>query len=792
MWIVRFIALFLLLFNSSSTPAESPALNLCEASILIEPGEAPQGVHTAAVVLSEEIEKRTGRKLGHTKEWPSGNTPVILITRTAVASVLGHSLPVPTGHSPLPSEPESFRVCVQPGPQPVVWIIGNDARGCLFGVGWILRSMVWGTDHAVIQADVDITSAPVQRIRGHQLGYRATANSWDAWTPEQFDQYIRELVIFGANAIENIPFQDNAPSPLMKLPREEMNIRLSEICARYDIDHWIWTPATFPLEDQKERAEALDRHEGFYAKCPRLDGVFFPGGDPGDNPPELVLPFLKDIAERLERHHPQAGVWLSMQGFTPKQVDTVYEFLEREKPAWLRGLVAGPSSPSIPETRRRLPANYQLRDYPDITHVVRCQYPVPWLDPAFSITSGREAVNPRPLFYSRLIRFLIPFTDGFISYSDGVHDDVNKAVWSQLTWDPTKPVREVLVEYARFFFGPRPAGKVADGILALENNWNGNLAENGAVDSTYATWSDLDHRLPEKRDNWRWLALMFRANYDYYIRHRLLFENQLEQEANLALSEVRQAGSTQAMSVATDILARADTERPLPEVHKEIETLAEQLFQEIRLQTSVAKYQASGAERGAVMDFLDRPLNNRWWLEDQFKAIALIPTEEEKTARLEILANWENPGLGSFYDDVGHPGKSDHVIRGETVDTDPTLERNPPPTYMWWDEGLSRTRLSWPSYMDWPMGMRYEGLLPHAEYLVRLTGQGESKLRIDGELVTPGAYPKEIGGFKEFPVPKKALEDGVILLTWDKLDESQMNWRKQSHLAEVWLMRMKR
>jgi hypothetical protein len=70
----------------------------------------------------------------------------------------------------------------------------------------------------------------VYHIRGHQLGYRNTANSWDAWTVDQFEKYIRELALFGTNSIENIPFQDDAPGPNMKVPRKEMNRRMSEIC----------------------------------------------------------------------------------------------------------------------------------------------------------------------------------------------------------------------------------------------------------------------------------------------------------------------------------------------------------------------------------------------------------------------------------------------------------------------------------------------------------------------------------------------------------------------------------
>ena len=92
----------------------------------------------------------------------------------------------------------------------------------------------------------------------------------------QFEQYIRELAIFGANCVENIPFQDDSPGPLMRVPRKEMNVRMSEICRRYDQDYWLWTPADFDLADAAKRAKALQEHEALYKACPRLDAHLHP------------------------------------------------------------------------------------------------------------------------------------------------------------------------------------------------------------------------------------------------------------------------------------------------------------------------------------------------------------------------------------------------------------------------------------------------------------------------------------------------------------------------------------
>jgi hypothetical protein len=470
------------------------------------------------------------------------------------------------------------------------------------------------------------------------------------------------------------------------------------------------------------------------------------------------------------------------------QIDDVYQYIDEHKPSWLGGLVAGPSSPPIPQTRRRLPKGYRLRDYPDITHTVRCQYPVPWWDPAFSLTLGRECPNPRPVFYAYVHNWLSPYTDGFISYSDGIHDDVNKVIWSARGWDPQVDVREVLKDYARVFFRPDLAEPAADGILALERNWEGALSENGAVESTLSHWRTLEAKAPELKDNWRWQLCLLRSVYDAYVRRRLLYETQLETESNAALARAREIGTERAMDDATHVLERATTEPAAPELRRHIVELCDALFRSIGLQTSVKIYQASGGERGAILDYVDYPLNNRWWLEDEFVKVRAMGSNEDKLKRLEEIRTWETPGPGSFYDGVGNVAKSPHVVRGEGWNTDPLMDRNPNPTHWWWNDGFSRRRLSWQVSMDWPIAVRYERVDPNADYVIRITGYGEALTRINGTRVTPTVYGRGIGEIKEFPVPPEAVRTGQIVVTWDRPDEPGLNWREQSRITEIWLL----
>ena len=101
---------------------------------------------------------------------------------------------------------------------------------------------------------------------------------------------------------------------------------------------------------------------------------------------------------------------------------------------------------------------------------------------------------------------------------------------------------------------------------------------------------------------------------------------------------------------------------------------------------------------------------------------------------------------------------------------------------------MSRKRPAWMVVMNWPLAMHYTGLDKSADYVVRTTGYGTCLLAIDGERVRPTIDGKGIGEFKEFPVPKHLLGDGILHLTFERPVEN-VNWRYQSRLSELWLLK---
>lgn len=713
-----------------------------------------------AHVLAEELADRTA------SAWPT--------TRNAAGITL---------HLDKKRAPESFEITQKD--DGTLSITAADKLGALFGVGHLLRhlSVENGTANYFGGAH---TETPAMAIRGHQLGFRAHANSYDAWDVAQYDQYIRELAFFGTNMIENIPFQDDRQPLNKNISRRDMNRAMSEICQKYGLQYWVWTPADFDLNDRALAEAQLAQYEELYEDCEELTGAFFPGADPGDNPIELVVPYLVELAVPLQKHHPNAKIWVSVQGFSPRACDYLYDWIKRERPRWLGGVIAGPSAPPIQEIRRGLPAEYGVRDYPDITHTVRCQNPVPWWDPAFGMTLGRECISVRPTFFANMLRFFQPFLSGFGTYSDGIHDDLNKIVFSRLGSDPNADVRDILTEYATLFFGADHAAEIADALLALERDWDGSLAENGSVEGTLTRWHALEADVPALTKNWRGQMFLTLAEFNAYTRRRLLNETALEARFN----EAALSAGENLDDAKLDALLALLTPQPDPArdaLRDSIAARYDSLFHSIGLQSSVEKYGGSGTERGCSLDHLDYPLNNRWWIEDEFKKIKALPLADRPQA-LRRIATWEDPGPGGYYDALGHPGRSPHVVRALELTVEPDMERAILPTQWWWDNGYSRQRLTWQTSMDWPAALRYDGLQQGAAYTLRLTGFGKAYPVADGVPLEPAIEGTEIGQPKTFVVPRAVTADGRVEITFRRpTDEAHLNWRQQSRASEAWL-----
>ncbi len=776
-------------------------IDLSKAVVVVPDGlSGPE--NKAARLLVEEVRNRSQLEWNVSLRWPTGDVPVIALGPARLFDSFPRELREQFPGLTLSKEKEGFRIrtSVEAQSAPVLAIIGNDERGVLFGVGRLLRELHLARGRAALPEGLNLASAPKYPLRGHQLGYRPKTNSYDAWDATLWEQYIRDLAVFGNNAIELIPprSDDAADSPHFPLPPLEMMARMSQIAADFGLDVWIWYPAMDPDYTNARTVEhALAEWAEVFKKLPRIDAVFVPGGDPGHTRPGPLMALLEKQTANLRRFHPDAQMWVSPQSFSQAWLDEFVAIL-RAEPDWLAGVVYGPQvRVSLPQLRKAVPARYRIRDYPDITHSLRCQYPVPDWDVAYSLTEAREVINPRPRDEATIFHAFAENTIGFITYSEGCNDDVNKIVWSALGWDPNADILDVLRQYSRYLIGAG-SGDVegfAQGLLALEQNWRGPLLTNTSVETTLQQFRDLEQRAkPEVLRNWRFQQALYRAYYDAYVRSRLIYETDLEQQALSRLRVAREIGALPAMQQAEAILDRALSNPPAADLRARIFALAEALFQSIRMQLSVPLYKAIHFGRGATLDTVDVPLNNRNWLRARFEAIRKLETEESRQRGIEAIVNWTNPGPGGFFDDLGDPLRRPHLVMGSAYEKDPAFLHAPHTGFDWEHDW----RRSWCRHsgalVDGTLRMHYAGLDRSAAYKLRVVYAGDmfqAKVRlVAGESMEVHPYLMKPRDMKplEFDVPRATTASGVLDLTWHAEKGRGGNGRG-CQVSEVWLIK---
>jgi hypothetical protein len=784
-------------FSGAEPGAQAAAEVELSRAVLVTPADLTRRERKAVSMLLDEVERRSRVRWSEVHAWPADSTSVIAIGPASALASFAGPYAAAFAASPAPRAAEGFTLRVMDGR--VVIVAGNDARGMLFGIGRLLREMRMTRDSVRVPAGLNIATAPKYPLRGHQLGYRPKVNSYDGWTVAMFEQYYRDLAVFGSNAVELIPprSDDAAYSPHFVMPQIEMMRHMSQLADDYGLDVWIWHPAMGVDYARPATVEfALKEWGEVYSKLPQIDAVFVPSGDPGHLDPKSLLAFLERATEVLHRTHPKAQMWVSTQSFNLERLNEFLGILKAQQPAWLSGIVFGPQNRiSLPELRKTLPAKYPIRHYPDITHSVQCQFPVPDWDLAYGLTEQREVINPRPTDFANIIRMYDKYTIGFLTYSEGCNDDVNKMVWSCLGWDPDMPVIEVLRQYARYFIGPRYEDTFAQGLLALERNWRGPLLTHRGVLTTLAQFQDMERTAsPQDLLNWRFQQALYRAYYDAYDARRLVYETELQQQAMDVLRQAPRPGSLAAMDEAERILDRAVVAPVAQDLRARVFELAEALYQSIRMQLSVPRYRAISVDRGANLDLIDVPLNDRGWLKARFAELRKKDTDRQRQEGIAEIVNWTDPGPGGFYDNLGNVTEQPHLVRESDVRADPEFRQAP----LMGREYEPDWRMSWSSYAetryDSPLRTRYEGLDPRAQYKVRVVYSGDN-FRAKMRLVANDQY--EIHPYiakplpvrpVEFDVPRAATAGGRLTLSWTQ-DPGRGGNGRGCQVAEVWLIR---
>ncbi|MDQ1257541.1 MAG: hypothetical protein QG656_2147 [Candidatus Hydrogenedentes bacterium] len=165
---------------------------------------------------------------------------------------------------------------------------------------------------------------------------------------------------------------------------------------------------------------------------------------------------------------------------------------------------------------------------------------------------------------------------------------------------------------------------------------------------------------------------------------------------------------------------------------------------------------------------------------------------EDKEAILRMVADYENPGEGGFYDDAGEEGLQPHLIRGDTFDAAQMLDPANRP---------SQNTVAYSIEEPRGVAFRYTALDPKAQYRVRVTlampripkdvidlprdaVKAENLLADDAYLAEGIEVPSFTAKQFEYDVPKKLTQDGTLDLTFERVENGI-----GCIVSEVWLMK---
>jgi hypothetical protein len=576
------------------------------------------------------------------------------------------------------------------------------------------------------------------------------------------------------------------------------------------MDVWMWYPnmASDYTNADTIKKELKEREE-IFSKVPKLDHVFVPGGDPGDLEPDVLFAWMAKEAVVLQKYHPKAKIWVSPQVFRPTQkwFDAFFGHVNKEYP-WFGGVVFGPwIKLPVQEIRKLVKPSIPIRNYPDITHNYSCQYPVPHWDLPFAMTLGRESITPRPYDEKLIHNALDEYAIGSISYSEGTNDDVNKFVWSDQDWDPEMPVIETLRDYSRLFIGPDYTEGVAQGLVGLERNIKGPLLTNDGIERTLQQWQKIEKEAPLKvQQTARFQMGLIRAYYDAYIHRRMIYENELEQQAKEKLTNLEAGFSLTAIKEARGILEQAWKKPILPAYKKKCYDLADSLYKSIGAQLTMSKHGAMSG-RGNFVDLIDMPLNDAPWLLDQLEKIEKIDSDRERLTKINEMLHRTDPGPGGFYDHFGAPESWYRVVQKKTWEQDPGSLQSARIGFgvglvgeEWVDEikatgfkGQVTPRV-WmkqaKTLYDEPLEIVYNDLDPKATYKMRIayTGRFRSRMKLttdDGQVIHDFIKTGEKPIY-EFDVPQSVTADGKVTFIWN-CGEGE----RGSQVTEIWLIPVK-
>jgi hypothetical protein len=512
----------------------------------------------AATLLAERAGHRLGHEVSVASEDSEQAAPLVIVGTPSSSTLVRQACKAGNVHLETDLGVEGFEIHVGSDGRAVVAAL--DPRGLVNGVGRLLRESRFSGGRWLMPEPGTITSVPRNPLRPT---YFAThiGNWYCHASDDELRQYIDDLALWGYNALVTWfdfhhyrNFEDGAfiwdrLSRLDTLAREAgMKIGRNalvnesfdgqaplELRASGRPEGTGWETDLCPSKPAARKI-ILENRRAFLERTRQTTSLdwlcLWPYDQGGCNCeqctpwPKTYLELGREIAELTDKILPGTEIQISAWwiGAYASGEDKSFFHQLHKREGWFRTIVTGTVElRRWLDFNRRVPDCYQLLLFPEISMFDD----VPW---------GSRGANPAPRRFAAEMAAVGQYIAGAMPYSEGRYEDINKALWAQLTWDPSRDVAEIVEEYCRYEFGPDVAEAATRLVFAVEEGTKDfstasqRLAAADWLQARVETWG---------REGWRWEMLRARTVIDAR-RWELYALQQSAQKRAEAEAELRQ------------------------------------------------------------------------------------------------------------------------------------------------------------------------------------------------------------------------------------------------------------
>ncbi|HPA45790.1 MAG TPA: hypothetical protein PK395_08500 [bacterium] len=706
----------------------------------------------------------------------------------------------------------------------VVVIAGTDERGTLYGVGWMLRAMTYNADALLIPC-VEACEKPAFFIRGGQpSGPGSRARQYGNLRPQTDEERVEvmeDVMLLGTNIFEGDPAAMRSTYGMMTAfgrTLNEMPPKADEspgFPREWAADGGRSRQYVCPSVPEARKA-LLESFEQMFQSAPDYDFFTTNSGDEGGCRCEKCMPWgdtyirlLHEVADLLHKYHPNCKIMATNQDLTNECNQAIFEYLNSQDSSWFYAIRYGPGADEMQTYIRgavnpkwfeyegfgalgnymkymfhELPRTTTIALYSDITHWMQAQYAVPQPDIVLAAVYDRRSWNARPRNFHKVAQEILHYSVGDKHYTEGMHDDFNKWFWYRLLWNPYQDAESITREYCRYWFGPEAQDEIAEAIFLMEETLEKPLMDNPGITKAVNLLRSGGKEIPANllRNDYRWRIITEKALMDLYLQMLVQRGQKIKDKAIPILERARQSSNPS-----------RDVTKALKILNQPLETAAMKTIKEEAKERGEESNEVIGY-REPVVFIVDQGLDLTeigWWKKTLQMALDSKKDEQIRNA-VETVLHYEDPGEGGFYDDVGWPNESEHLIYGEALWG---FAPFPGPAK------LSHYNLAYSfGRADRGVTFTYDDLDPNAEYVVRISVglhveeevdmlQGvelEQGLTADGEVISGGfPIPKGDVQFREFDIPQTVTRDGKVEISLT----SKSPKMRVTGLFEIWLMR---